>query len=230
VRLLRLPLIFLLVLVATVLAPGSARPGTTSTLLSGTVGPGFTITLKDANGSVVSHLDPGEYTITVQNLSDPTSGVVHNFHLRGTGVNQLTSFDPGTTTWTVTFVDGTYTYLCDAHPTQMKKTFTVGNPPPPPPPPPAVKKLKGKVGPGSTIALKKTSGSLVRTLKAGRYAIAVRDASTKDNFHLLGPRVSKKTGVRPRGSVTWRVTLRAGKYAYFSDAHRKLRRTFRVVK
>lgn len=228
-RQLRLPLILLLVLVATVLAPGSARPGTTSNVLSGSVGPGFTITLKDANGSTITHLDPGQYTVTVQNLSDPTSGVVHNFHLKGPGgVNLATTSDPGATTWDVTFVDGTYTYLCDFHPLQMKKTFTVGTAPPPPPPP--VKKLTGKVGPGSTITLKKTSGSLVRTLKAGRYAITVRDASTKDNFHLLGPGVSKKTGVRPRTSVTWRVTLRAGKYAYFSDAHRKLRRTFKVVK
>jgi hypothetical protein len=228
VRQFRLPLILLLVLVATVLTPGSARPGTTSNQLSGSVGPGFTIFLRDANGNTVGHLDPGDYTITVQNLSDPTSGVVHNFHLKGPGgVDLATTADPGTTTWNVTLVDGTYTYQCDFHPLQMHKTFTAGNAPPPPPPP---VKLKGKVGPGNTISLKKTSGSLVRTLKAGKYAITVRDASAKDNFHLLGPGVSKKTGVRPRTSVTWRVTLRAGKYAYFSDAHRKLRRTFKVVK
>jgi hypothetical protein len=216
--------------VATVLAPGSARPGTTAVALSGTVGPGFTIFLRDGSGSTVTHLDPGDYTITVQNSSDPPPAlVVHNFHLRGPGVNVATTFEPGTTVFNVTLGDGTYTYLCDAHPVQMNKTFTVGNPPPPPPPPP-VRKLKGKVGPGNTIVLKNASGSLVKTTKAGRYSIAVSDASTKDNFHLLGPGVSKKTGVRPRGSVTWRVTLRAGKYAYFSDAHKKLRRTFRVVK
>ncbi len=226
-RPLRLPLIFLLVLVATVLAPGSARPAASSTQLNGTVGPGYTISLKDTSGNTVTHLDPGDYTITVTNLSDPSTLVVHNFHLRGPGVNQLTSFDPGTTTWNVTFVDGTYTYLCDAHPIQMTKTFRVGNAPPPPPPP-KVTKLKGKVGPGSSITLKK--GSLVKRLKAGRYAITVRDASTRDNFHLLGRGVSKKTGVKARTTVTWKVKLRAGKYAYFSDAHRKLRRTFKVVR
>ena len=227
-RQIRLPLILLLALVATVLAPGSARPGTTAIQLSGTVGPSFTIALRDASGSIVSHLDPGDYTITVRNLTEPGS-TAHNFHLRGPGVNVATTFDPGTTVFNVTLTDGQYTYLCDAHPTSMIRTFTAGTVSPPPPPPP-VRKLKAKVGPRSTITLKTPSGALARTVKAGRYSIAVSDASTRDNFHLLGPGVSKKTGVRARANVTWRVTLRAGKYAYFSDAHRKLRRTFRVVR
>ena len=38
----------------------------------------------------------------------------------------------GDTTWTVTLQDGSYTFLCDAHPTTMKSTFTVGQGPPPP--------------------------------------------------------------------------------------------------
>ena len=218
----RLALVFFLLLVgATVLAPGSARPGTTATQLNGSVGPGFTISLKDVNGNTVTHLDPGDYTITVQNLSETVS---HNFHLRGPGgVNLATTELPGTTTWNVTFVDGTYTYLCDFHPTQMRKTFIVGNPPPP------VPRLKAKVGPGSTISLKRSSGAMVRTLKAGKYAIAVSDLTTKDNFHLRGPGVSKKTSVKGKARATWRVTFRAGKYSYFSDAHRRLRRAFRVT-
>jgi hypothetical protein len=217
-------ILFLLLGAASVLAPGSARPGTSSNALSGTVGPGFTINLRDANGNAVTRIDPGDYTITVQNMSDPGTGVVHNFHLKGPGgVDLATTADPGTTTWNVTFVNGTYTFLCDFHPTQMKKTFGVG------PPPPTVPKLKAKVGPRSTITLKRASGALVRTLKAGRYRIAVSDVTTKDNFHLKGPGVSKKTSVKGKASVTWRVTLRAGKYSYFSDAHRKLRRTFRVT-
>jgi plastocyanin len=179
------------------------------------------INLRDANGNAVTRLDPGDYTITVQNLSETVS---HNFHLRGPGgVNLATTEQRGTTTWNVTFVDGTYTYLCDFHPTQMRKTFIVGNPPP------RVPKLKAKVGPRSTITLKRASGALVRTLKAGRYRIAVSDVTTKDNFHLKGPGVSKKTSVRGKASATWRVTLRAGKYSYFSDAHRRLRKTFRVT-
>jgi hypothetical protein len=221
-------ILFLMLGAAAVLAPGSARPGTTATQLNGSVGPGFVITLKDANGNGVTHLDPGDYTITVQNMTDPTTGVFHNFHLKGPGgVNLATTEQPGTTTWNVTLVDGTYTYLCDFHPLQMKKTFTAGNAPPPPPP--TRKKLKAKVGPRSTITLKTAGGALVRTAKAGKYSIAVSDATTKDNFHLLGPGVSKKTSVRGRASATWKITLRKGKYSYFSDAHRKLRRTFRVT-
>jgi len=225
VRRVRLSLILCLLLVgASVLAPGSARPGTSATQLNGTVGPGFTINLRDTNGNAVTRIDPGDYTITVQNMSDPGTGVVHNFHLKGPGsVDLATTANPGTTTWNVTLVNGTYTFLCDFHPTQMRKTFGVG------PPPVTVPKLKAKVGPSSTITLKRASGAAVRTLKAGRYRIAVSDVTTKDNFHLRGPGVSKKTSVKGRSSATWRVTLRAGKYTYFSDAHRRLRKTFRVT-
>src|SRR5207247_3538982 len=154
----------------------------------------------DANGNAVTPIDPGDHTITVQNMTDPSTNVFHNFHLKGPGgVNLATTEQPGTTTWNVTFGDGTYTYLCDFHPTQMKKTFGVG------PPPVTVPKLKAKVGPRSTITLKRASGAAVRTLKAGRYMIAVSDVTTKDNFHLRGPGVSKKTSVKGRRGATWRV-------------------------
>lgn len=220
----RLPLILLVLLAALAFAPGAARPSATAIELSGSVGPGFTISLKDANGNGVTHLDPGAYHITIQNLSDPGTGVVHNFHLSGPGgVNLATTSDAGTTAWDVTFTDGTYRYQCDFHPLQMHATFTVGNAPPPP----TVTKLSGKIGPGSSISLKKGS-SLVKSLKAGKYSIAVNDASAKDNFHLKGPGVSRKTSVPKRGKATWKVTLRKGKYTYFSDAHAKLKRSFSV--
>jgi len=222
-------MVILLALAGAVLLPASARPQASAIELSGSVGPGFSITLKDASGSVVSHLDPGAYHITVQNLSDPPpAAVVHNFHLKGPGgVDLATSSTPGTTTWDVTLVDGTYTYLCDFHPLQMKKTFTVGAAPPPPPP--RVTKLKAKVGPGNTITLRRASGALVKSLKRGKYKVAVSDATKRDNFHLKGPGVSKKTGIAARATVTWKLTLRKGKYSYFSDAHSKLRRTFKVT-
>jgi plastocyanin len=219
----RLPLILLVLFSAIAFAPGAARPSATAIELTGSVGPGFTISLRDASGNIVGHLDPGTYHITVHNLSDPATGIVHNFHLQGPGgVNLATTADPGTTTWDVTFVDGTYTYLCDFHPTQMRHTFTAGNAPPPP----LVTKLVGKVARNS-ITLKRGS-ALVKSLRHGKFVIAVNDASTKDNFHLKGPGISKKTSVAKRGKVTWKVTFRAGKYTYFSDAHRKLKRAFSV--
>jgi hypothetical protein len=56
----------------------------------------------------------------------------------------------------------------------------------------------------------------------------VTDMSAKDNFHLKGPGLSKKTSVAKRSKATWKVTLRKGKYTYFSDAHTKLKRSFSV--
>ena len=48
------------------------------TKLFGTVGPGFTISLKNASGAKVTHLDPGTYSIHVVDQSD-----MHNVFSRG---------------------------------------------------------------------------------------------------------------------------------------------------
>jgi hypothetical protein len=71
---------------------------------------------------------------------------------------------------------------------------------------------------------------VVKSVPAATYQIAVRDSTARDNFHLLGTGVNRRTGVRFRGSRTWTVALQAGKtYTYRSDAHpRTLRRTFTV--
>ena len=91
------------------------------------------IWLKDANGALVTHLDPGTYDIEVDDHSAGSS-----FHLMGPGVDMKTAVDfVGQTTWTVTFTDGIYSYHCDVMPDVMHGLFTVGSPPPPPPPPPA---------------------------------------------------------------------------------------------
>jgi plastocyanin len=98
-----------------------ARPASTDGTLQASVGPGYAISLTQ-NGTKVTHLDPGTYTISVDDKAD-----VHNFHLTGPGVDQSTAVDAITTaTWTVTFQDGTYNYICDAHPTTLSGKFTVG--------------------------------------------------------------------------------------------------------
>ena len=215
------PLLLLPLVLAAVLLPGAAHSAATATALNVTVGPGFSIKVADANGKTVTQLDPGDYSITIRNLS-PSSE--HNFHLTGPGVDKASAFDNTTVTWDVTFVDGTYKWQCDAHPTIMKGSFRVGAAPPPPPAP---KKLTGKVGPKKTISLKKGTAA-VKSLVAGRYKLVVTDASKADNFHLTGPGVNKKTGVKFKGGATWTLTFKAGKYTFRSDATKKLKRTFSV--
>jgi len=215
------PLLLFPLVLAAVLLPGAAHSAATATALNVTVGPGFSIKVADANGKTVTQLDPGDYSITIRNLS-PSSE--HNFHLTGPGVDKASAFDNTTVTWDVTFVDGTYKWQCDAHPTIMKGSFRVGAAPPPPPAP---KKLTGKVGPKKTISLKKGTAA-VKALVAGRYKLVVTDASKADNFHLTGPGVNKKTGVKFKGGATWTLTFKPGKYTFRSDATKKLKRTFSV--
>jgi len=87
--------------------------------LAGTVGPGFTITLKKA-GAKVATLEAGKYSITVSDLSS-----IHDFHLVGPGVNKATSVGgTGKVTWTVTFQKGkTYRFMCDPHASFMNGKF-----------------------------------------------------------------------------------------------------------
>ena len=99
---------------------------TTDTTASGTtltasVGPGFEISLTDASGNDVSTLTAGTYTIDVDDQSD-----IHNFHLTGTGVDEMTDVGgTGTTTWTVTFEAGSYHFQCDPHASTMNGDFDV---------------------------------------------------------------------------------------------------------
>jgi hypothetical protein len=188
--------------------------------LTASVGPGFGISLRNADGTGVRHLDPGTYTISVSDNS-----AEHNFHLRGPGVDQFTGLeDTGAFTWTVTFTDGTYNFQCDPHRTQMKGSFTVGNVPPPPTPP---GRLSGKVT-ARTITLM-NRGSRVRSVVENTYRVTVSDTSNKQNFHLTGPGVNKKTGVAAKARKTWTLRLRPGTYTYRSDRNRRLKRTFRVT-
>lgn len=213
------PLLLLPLVLAAVLLPGAAQSAATATQLNVTVGPGFSIKVADATGKAVTQLDPGDYSITIKNLSPSAE---HNFHLTGPGgVDQASGFDNNTVTWNVTLVDGTYKYKCDAHATIMKGSFHVGALPPPP------TKLTGRVGPKKTISLKKGASS-VKSLVAGRYRIVVSDLTTADNFHLTGPGVNRKTAVKSKGTASWTLALKPGKYTYRSDKTKKLSRSFSV--
>jgi plastocyanin len=221
----------LLVAAACALAALASPAVAQAVTLHGKVGPGFTIALTNDAGAIVTHLDPGTYTIEVQDLSE-----FHNFHLAGPGVDVLT--DVGTTgnvTWTVTFQEGVYDYMCDPHSVDMHGQFTVGNAqlPPPPAPPPApnpspANRLVATVGPGFSISLT-LNGKRVRSLKAGAYTIVVRDRSRSHDFHLVGPGVNKRTSVGGTGTATWSVRLRKGTYRYVCDPYAsRMKGSFRV--
>ena len=78
----------------------------------------FAISLSDASGAPVTHLDPGAYDIAVPDLSEQ-----HNFHLHGPGVEQATSVgNKEDVVWTVMFTDGKYAFECAAHPAARNVT------------------------------------------------------------------------------------------------------------
>jgi hypothetical protein len=203
--------------------PAAAAPAQPRETLMGEVGPGFTIFLRHADGTAVTHLEPGEYAIVVQDKA-----IEHNFHLSGAGVDLSTAVENvETANWTVVFADGQiYRFQCDPHSTTMKGSFGVGNVPQPPPPAP-VRRLTASVS-ASAISVKTSSGAKARVVAAGSYRIAVRDTARTQNFHLTGPGVNRKTSVAGRSRATWSVRLRKGKYSYRSDARRRLSGTFTV--
>ena len=211
---------------AALFLPATAAGGNTQLFAS--VGPGFTISLMDADAYRVTQLSPGTYDIVVDDQADE-----HNFHLRGPGVDESTGVSfVGTVTWTVTLKDGSYTFVCDPHPGSLRGTFKVGggdsgSTPPATTPPattskPSAKKLIGTVGPGFTISLTDSKGKPVKTLTVGTYAITVRDRSARHNFRLVGK--GRATTVRFVGTVKWKVTLKKGTLRFFCDPHRSTMR------
>jgi len=93
----------------------------------------------------------------------------------------------------------------------------------------AAPKLVGTVGPGFTITLTK-GGKRVTKLKAGTYKVVVSDRADFHDFHLRGPGVNKSTSVEWKGTKTWTIKLRAGRYTYVCDPHASaMKGSFRVT-
>jgi hypothetical protein len=142
---------------------------------------------------------------------NPGENMTVSFNGSGEVAGSKVQVDSTVVTVTGTGSVGTTTTATTTQTTTATTTTTTTAPPPPPP---KVEKLAGRVGPGAKIAL-------ARSAKAGKATITIRDMSKKDNFHLIGHGVNKKTGVAFRGTVKWTVTLRSGTYAFRSDAHKK---------
>ena len=163
-----------------------ARPSATA--LVGTVGPGFSIKLTK-DGQAVKNLPPGDYTITVTDLSEE-----HDFHLAGGGISKATSIEGmGTETWDVTLTQDSYVFFCDAHAATMLGKFTVGDVPAAP-------------------------AALTSTLSAkavGRTISVKASANRTATFDLLVLRNGKKIAhtMRSGTAVTWKVKVaKAGRY------------------
>jgi len=93
----------------------AASGNTKTSTLTGTVGPGFTITMNKKT------VKAGTYTITIHDLAS-----IHDFHITGPGVNKATSVTgTGTTKWTVKLKKGTYHFVCDPHHTIMDGVLNV---------------------------------------------------------------------------------------------------------
>jgi plastocyanin len=108
------------VALAAALAIGGAALAAPPTV-QGTVGPGFTISLKKAGKKVVT-LKAGRYTFVVADRSSS-----HDFHLSGPGVDKVVTGVgyTGTKRVAVTLKKGTYRYVCDPHSGSMKGSFRV---------------------------------------------------------------------------------------------------------
>jgi hypothetical protein len=194
--------------------PAAARRVETPTLTAivGT-NDGFNITLNDASGKKVTRIALGTYTVLVEDRS-----ALHNFHLASNEdptVDFRTDLEfVGEKSFTVTFRDNTrYAYACEPHWQVMNGEFFVTNTPAPPPPPQSkpARTLSVVVKPGGAVVLSRAA------VPGGRYRLTVDDRGKRDNFHLRGKTVNKRTGLAFRGHVGWGVTLGRGTYAYGSD-------------
>ena len=97
------------------------------TKLIGTVGTtddadAFSITLTTEDGSAVTTLPAGSYTLEINDLS-----TIHNFHLTGPGDVDVSSEvgEVEDEDYDVTLEAGTYDYVCDPHSSSMKGSFEV---------------------------------------------------------------------------------------------------------
>jgi hypothetical protein len=93
---------------------------------------------------------------------------------------------------------------------------------------PIVPQLSANVT-AKSITLVGADGRKVRVLQPNTYRIVVRDRTTAQNFHLVGPGLNTKTKIAGKTTATWRVYLQPGSYSYRSDRNARLRGTFVVA-
>jgi plastocyanin len=106
---------------AALAATGSSTAASAKTV-TGTVGPGFTISLT-VDGKNVTKLKAGvPYHFVIRDRAD-----IHDFHLSGPGLNRvLTSVEfVGTKSLVLRLKKGSYSFVCDPHASIMHGRFRV---------------------------------------------------------------------------------------------------------
>ena len=102
-------------ILATLALASSTFAAVSTNALTGTDGPGYTITMNKKT------VKAGTYVVTIHDLAS-----IHDFHLTGPGVDKKTSVSgTGTTKWTVKLKKGTYHFVCDPHRTIMHGVLNV---------------------------------------------------------------------------------------------------------
>jgi plastocyanin len=97
----------------------SAATGTK--LIGSVASDDFTITLTTEDGSDVTSLPAGDYTLEIVDKTD-----IHNFHLTGSGVDAMSEVsEQEDEEYDITLVEGSYHYQCDPHASQMNGDFEV---------------------------------------------------------------------------------------------------------
>jgi plastocyanin len=102
----------------------------------------------------------------------------------------------------------------------------------------AIPTLKGVVGPGFTISLKKGSKPVQKLkLKTGKYRFVISDKSSIHNFTVerekpSSPKIEKHVTSSPfTGSKTMVITLKPGSWRYYCSVHEiQMHHDFKVVK
>ena len=81
----------------------------------------FKIEMKNAAGRPLKTVKRGTYRIKIEDRAS-----IHNFHLKGPGVNKSTSVRGRVETiWRVRLRPGKYTFVCDPHASTMRGSFRV---------------------------------------------------------------------------------------------------------
>lgn len=92
---------------------------------------------------------------------------------------------------------------------------------------PGLPELTAKVT-ARSISLTDADGRRVTQLAPNHYRFVVKDLTTGQNFHLIGPSVNRRTKVPTKVTTTWTIYLGPGTYTYRSDQRPSVTRTFTV--